>query len=376
MKVLSSPGSLSSLARDSVTVISKVRNEMTRLPHFFAHHRQLGVSRFVVIDNDSGDGTTDYLCNQPDTVVLHTADDFSHPTTGYGKWINDALQAYCIDHWALVLDADELFVFSGCESRSLPSFCSEVRRVGGMGVFAFMLDMYCDNYDRADQTATDDLIRAAPFFDSHYEFSRRPDSEGSSRFPDIVVRGGPRQRLFTEHQRGTAWRFAIFQINSVRRQILRRLAPSRARQLESLYMFSPPELGKVPLAYVTPDFRLSRGSHFSTPVPLYYQNATLLHFKLLPDYVQRLRTFADAGKHWKGGLEQRWLLDALMSRGPTGLVCPSSVRYTGSRQLEDLGLIRNLAGSTTLDLAGPAPCRDAEDAEASLRDDITLTEAE
>ena len=45
-----------------------VRNESLRLPSTLAHYRQLGVDRFLVIDNGSDDGTLEFLRGQPDTT--------------------------------------------------------------------------------------------------------------------------------------------------------------------------------------------------------------------------------------------------------------------------------------------------------------------
>jgi hypothetical protein len=49
-----------------------VRNEALRLPAMLNHHRRLGVDQFVIVDNDSDDGTRDLLAAMPD-VQLYSA---------------------------------------------------------------------------------------------------------------------------------------------------------------------------------------------------------------------------------------------------------------------------------------------------------------
>ena len=54
------------ITADSILAFSTVRNEIVRLPHFLAHYRKLGVNHFLFVDNDSDDGTTAFLAEQPD----------------------------------------------------------------------------------------------------------------------------------------------------------------------------------------------------------------------------------------------------------------------------------------------------------------------
>ena len=49
-----------------------VRNEMYLLPVFFEHYRTLGVDQFVILDDRSNDGTTEFLAKQHDVVVVRS----------------------------------------------------------------------------------------------------------------------------------------------------------------------------------------------------------------------------------------------------------------------------------------------------------------
>ncbi len=44
----------------------ELRDERVRLPWFLHYYRAMGVRHFLMVDNASTDGSTEYLRNQPD----------------------------------------------------------------------------------------------------------------------------------------------------------------------------------------------------------------------------------------------------------------------------------------------------------------------
>jgi hypothetical protein len=57
------------IRRHDALLFAAMRNEMMRLPFFLQHYRALGVGHFLIVDNDSDDGTERYLSAQPDVSV-------------------------------------------------------------------------------------------------------------------------------------------------------------------------------------------------------------------------------------------------------------------------------------------------------------------
>jgi hypothetical protein len=55
-----------------VSLYAVVRDEMFFMPAFFDHYRRLGVQQFIVLDDGSSDGTSEFLEGQPDCAVLST----------------------------------------------------------------------------------------------------------------------------------------------------------------------------------------------------------------------------------------------------------------------------------------------------------------
>ena len=54
------------LDADRIRVLTVIRNERWRLPWFLDYYRGLGVDEFYFVDNDSTDGSLEYLRDQPD----------------------------------------------------------------------------------------------------------------------------------------------------------------------------------------------------------------------------------------------------------------------------------------------------------------------
>jgi hypothetical protein len=69
------------------------RNEMLRLPWFLEYYRDLGIGHFLIVDNDSDDGSLDYLAGQPDVSVWTTRAGYKASRFGM-DWMNALLGRY------------------------------------------------------------------------------------------------------------------------------------------------------------------------------------------------------------------------------------------------------------------------------------------
>jgi glycosyl transferase family 2 len=123
--------------QDEVRAFMTVRDEILRLSRTFEHYRKIGVARFFVIDNGSTDGSKEFLLAQPDCHVFVTRNSYAESVYGV-EWQNALLNEYGVNHWCLIVDADEWFVYPGFESRPLSDFTAYLDRSGAQGVFAFL----------------------------------------------------------------------------------------------------------------------------------------------------------------------------------------------------------------------------------------------
>ena len=291
------------LSLGDVLIAGVVRNERLRLPWFLTHHRNLGVDRFLLIDNASSDGTTDYLLAQDDVCLFHTAEPYSQSNCGV-SWTNQILRDYAIGHWTLILDADELFIFPGFETTGLDRFLGHLDSRNFDAVVAPLLDMYPRGpLSRTGYVAGAPLPEACPYFDGHgYEFTAPAPPE-----PRVPLRGGPRHRLFWT---GAGWDF-----------------PS-------------PVLKKIPLVKWRRDLALLASTHILSGAQIADVSGILLHFKFLQDFAQAAATEARRQEHFRGARQYAAYSDVLSANPDLCAWWDGSVRFRDSRQLLSLGLMQ------------------------------------
>lgn len=139
--LLSEQSKLDQVTSEATCVISVVRNELFILPRFLEHYRKLGVRSFLIVDNISTDGTTEYLLQQPDVAVFSADTSFRLARQGT-DWKIALLSTFCMDRWALVADADEFLIYDGWEDMSLADFCAAPENSEIDAFETLMIDMY------------------------------------------------------------------------------------------------------------------------------------------------------------------------------------------------------------------------------------------
>ncbi|SFJ68663.1 glycosyltransferase family 2 protein [Jannaschia pohangensis] len=290
----------------TILAFSTVRNERTRLPYFLEYYRKQGIDHFLFVDNDSVDGTREYLADQPDVSVWTTPDSYAKSAFGI-DWLNWLMRSHGHGHWCLTVDVDEFLVYPFCDTRPLRALtdwldASSIRSFGAM-----LLDMYPKGPVNAQPYREgQNPFEIAAWFDSgNYMFERNP------RFGNLWIQGGIRARAF----------FAD--------------APKKA-----------PALNKVPLVKWRREFTYISSTHILLPrgLNLTYDPAggekttgVLLHAKFLSLFVERAAEEAQRAEHYRAAGEYRAYADGL--EGSDDLWCKWSERYINWRQLEILGLI-------------------------------------
>ncbi|VAV87641.1 FIG00992653: hypothetical protein [hydrothermal vent metagenome] len=291
---------------DDILLFSTLRNENIRLPYFLKYYRAMGISHFLMVDNNSSDGGAEYLAEQPDVSLWSTK--ASYKKAGFGiDWLNWLQGTYGHDHWTLVVDPDELFIYPFCDSRPIQALtdwldATKVRSFGAM-----LLDMYPrGGFDTLPYQRGQDPIEIAKWFDSgNYSIKK------NKLLGNLWIQGGPRARVFFHDK------------------------PKQA-----------PALNKIPLVKWHRNYTYVSSTHTLLPrgLNLVYgewggerASGILLHTKFLDMFCAKADEELSRKQHYSGSMEYKAYAEN--GHDHSGLWCKCSEKYINWRQLELLGLM-------------------------------------
>ncbi len=289
-----------------VLLVSTMRNEKVRLPYFLSYYRDLGVGHFLFVDNDSDDGTLDYLAGQEDISVWSTGASYKRSAFGV-DWVNWLNRRYAHGHWTLVVDPDEFFVYPFCDTRPIPALTDWLDNSGLRSFSAMLIDVYPKG--RLDQQVYlpgQNPLEIASWFDPGNYTIKKNDTYGN-----LWIQGGPRARMFFADR------------------------PAKA-----------PAMNKIPLVKWDRRFAYISSTHALLPRGLnsVYEewggekaSGALLHAKFLNTFAAKAQEELERGQHYSGSVEYK-AYAAAMETHPD-LWCKWSEKYINWRQLEILGLM-------------------------------------
>ncbi|MBO9412180.1 MULTISPECIES: glycosyltransferase family 2 protein [unclassified Ruegeria] len=294
------------IKRRDTLLMSVVRNEKIRLPYFLEYYRKLGVNHFLFVDNDSDDGTAEFLAAQPDVSVWHTNASYRRATFGI-DWSNYLLRKYAHGHWVLTVDPDEFFIYPFCDTRPLRALTDWLDGCAVRSFGTMLLDMYPRGpVDAQVYTEGQDPFEVARWFDSgNYMITRNPE------YGNLWIQGGPRARVFF------------------------RDTPSKA-----------PALNKIPLVKWDRRYAYVSSTHSLLPRGLNQvydewggekASGALLHAKLINTLGEKAREEMGRRQHYRKSGEYQAYAQGLDEQ-PV-FWCTWSEKYINWRQLEVLGLM-------------------------------------
>jgi hypothetical protein len=282
------------------------RNEHVRHPYFLKYYRDMGVNHFLIVDNDSTDGSLDYLADQPDVSVWHTKASYKRSRFGV-DWLNWLQRKYGHGHWTLVVDPDEFLIYPFSDTRPLRALTDWLDASSIKSFSAMLLDMYPKGrIDEQPYRAGQDPLEIASWFDAgNYVIER------NIRYGNLWIQGGPRQRMF----------FAD--------------APEKA-----------PALNKIPLVKWDRKYTYVSSTHMLLPrgLNLVYDewggekaSGVLLHTKFLDTFAIKAAEELNRKQHYAASVEYKAYAESLKDN--PDLWCKWSEKYINWRQLEILGLM-------------------------------------
>ena len=276
-----------------------VRNEMLRLPYFYAYYRRLGIHRFFIIDNGSTDGSREYLQLQEDTHVFSTSETFLRKEA----WLDLLLRRYGLGQWCVVVDADEFLLYPHSARVSLPDLCRFLEQQGADVLHCFLLDLYPDQpLSRVHYEPGIDPLRVSCFFDpaTHWKEKHRfRNCKGSLDFRYV---GGVRHRVFGIQDMCCS---------------------------------------KFPLFRFAPSMFLRDGQHELEGAVIADLQGVLMHQKFLHDFAPRVAEESVRGQHWNHASQYKVYAQKVVTDCDLCLMGPESTAYRDPSQLESLGLMRS-----------------------------------
>lgn len=287
-------------------LFSTLRNEKVRMPYFLRYYRDLGIDHFLFVDNDSEDGSREYLAAQPDVSVWTTRASYKRARFGV-DWLNWLQMHYGHGHWSLVVDSDEFFVYPFCDTRPLRALTDWLDASSIKSFSAMLLDMYPKGPfgEHAYREGTDPFETAQWFDSGNYTMSK------NRKFGNLWIQGGPRARTFFTD------------------------APERA-----------PALNKIPLVKWHRDYAYVSSTHMLLPrgLNLVYDewggekaSGCLLHAKFLDTFAHKAAEEMARKQHYANSHEYRAYQEGLAAS--PDFWCKWSEKYINWRQLEILGLM-------------------------------------
>ncbi len=294
------------IVSSDLIVVSTMRNERVRLPFFLQYYREMGIKHFLIIDNNSTDGTAEYLTAQPDVSLWSTNASYKRARFGM-DWVNWILMRYCHGHWTLTVDPDEFFVYPFCDTRPLNALTDWLDASSIRTFSAMLLDMYPKGrIDEFTYESGQNPLDVACWFDAgNYTIQK------NQRFGNLWIQGGPRARTFFKDD------------------------PQRA-----------PALNKIPLVKWDRRYAYVSSTHHLLPrgLNLVYDewggekaSGLLLHTKFLSTFPEKAEEELKRRQHYAGSKEYKAYANGFADN--PDLWCTWSERYMNWRQLEILGLM-------------------------------------
>lgn len=292
------PEGVRPLATDDVPLVFPVKDSLRLMRSFLRHYRALGVTRFLTVDDNSSDGTREFLTAQPDVDVFASNVDYKGASRSK-RWREMLFETHGRGRWYLNIDADEFMIFDRCEERSILDLIAALERSGERRSPSPMIDAYPAGLSSAKFDGETD---AYP-----WEIANLVDRRGYRLRTDgqaLRLMGGVRLRVFGVDC----------------------------------------ELMKYPLLFWEPGVSLGTTIHRPMPgrrnfTPI---RSALLHFKIFEDFESDVRRIIAAGQHHNDSGYYKQIADQLAERGDIDLVGPDSMAFTGSASLRDAGFFAAL----------------------------------
>lgn len=282
---------------NEVILLCVVKNDLERIKMVYSHHKKLGVKKFVILDNNSSDGTLEWICTKSDIDVYQTEEKFNS-LRKYG-WINKLISIYGMNRWYLYVDSDELFVYDNCENKDIHNLIDTMHEKKFYRMGVAMIDMYSERGIYKPVALNKKIDEELIYFDTN-SYNVTEIYKGTS------ITGGPRERVLGKSER------------------------------------TSPLIVKHPLFYFN-EGNIFESAHYLFPykfnIPI---NGALLHYKFLESDFEKHKIIAKEGNFSMGSKEYKMYISSFSSNSDITFMYHGTARYNNSSSLREINIIKPL----------------------------------
>ncbi|CTQ55429.1 hypothetical protein LP7551_03972 [Roseibium album] len=338
-----------SVPNDGVVAVILAYNESLRFPYFLQHYREIGVRHFIVVDNNSNDGTGALLEKQDDVSVVSTKKLYRDYKS---TWRQLLCERYLDDRWVIFPDVDELFVYPGWPERRIDDLLNYLDEHRYRALFCPMVDMYPkEPLKDLGYKPGDSFLECCPYFDATgYRYNPLKGSHRKRyKSPSRHVFGGTRERLFHQDVKRPesildkallAGPFSIH-AKAPESDFGHKLDHSLFKLVKKALPDTAAVQSKMPLIRWCSEYKFSGGVHgIDKHIEVAPDWGALLHFKYLDDFQSKVIEALERKQHTdNAGHYQDY--DAQLERlMEYGLHYESSALFSDVQSLIRCGLMR------------------------------------
>ena len=342
LRIVAGKGTTSS----DFTVLSLLKNEFYFLPAFLQHYRRLGVQRFVFLNDNSDDGSVEYLMDQPDTILVESdhsyGDSVSIPSSlpqvtknlrMMVLWRSIMHDMFADERWALQVDIDEFVHLP--EGTTFQDVVARLERENVTAAWGVMLDMYPLDIDTLRQQEQEQHldISAAWHFDGEQHLRLRRRGEGRPK----TVYPGARARLYDTYGMTKLYTTLGVRQLSIPKRVLRSLPGLR----------TPPKYNSlwkpVLVRWSRRNYNYFSSSHYSNHLYSRELLFPIQHFRFSGAIYRKMQIGIQENAYYNNSADHRLLTELLNVMQKTN----GSFFYKYSRQLisfKDFIVTRNSIG--------------------------------
>lgn len=339
--------------REGVPLLGILRNEMYFLPAFLAHYRRLGISQFILLNDGSDDGSTDYLKDQPDVTQLRSRRRYGDtvPTpdnlpikpeigvVGHGPetrilyiWRALLHARFAPGRWAVQVDLDEFVHLP--DGVTFPDLIARPELAEARQVLGVMLDVY-----PADLAALA-AQKAAPTLDldAEWYFDGVPHLDMAAQPYPIILHPGARARLYLRYG-------AYTREPAIAPRKLRKLG-SRLRTTRLGLRIPVYNNLEKPVLLRWSDGDAYFNSHKTSVAPTRHMLLPVVHYRFTGHLYAKIEMALAENSYSSGSRDHRFLQALIEQMGYTR---NGSFRYARSRRLERFSAFGETGNALGLD---------------------------